>query len=91
MVGGRVRDHFEDMPYVVCDGQRRPLEGDAEGGRGAGDGEGDVACLLALKQQPCQFAFLLGTRKEDSLKSSALTLALQRVNVTADPAQLRTS
>lgn len=36
------------MPYVFCDGEGGPLEGEVEGGGGGGDGDVDFADFLAL-------------------------------------------
>jgi hypothetical protein len=47
-VGGRVRRDVQDVPYVFCDGERGPLEGEAEGGVFGGNRNVDFADLLAL-------------------------------------------
>lgn len=40
--------HVEDVPYVFGRGEGCPLEGEAEGGAGAGNGDLEFADALAL-------------------------------------------
>ena len=42
--GGRGGRDVEDVPYRVGGGEGGPLEGEAEGGAGGWDGEGEGAC-----------------------------------------------
>jgi hypothetical protein len=49
LVGGRVGGNVEDVPDVGGDGERRVLEGEAEGGRVRGDGDVEFLRPLALE------------------------------------------